>query len=175
MILLNSVLALMSSLKIPGRRLPILLFLLLLVSIISTLLLFVRLFSSSQTDRVSKDVVYTLQLEKTLSEKDVAQYMDSKISCRFHTCFEINTCSIGTSDLIGVYIYPNIEFITDNPKEKISSVLSIEYRELISAVKESQYYQPNASRACVFIPSIDTLSQDAVNIGLVSRMLHGLP
>ena len=107
----------------------------------------------------------------------MGQYVDSKISCRFHTCFEINNCSIGINDLIGVYVYPDIEFITEESGEnkRVSSVLSVEYRELISAVKESSYYQPNASKACVLIPSIDTLSQDVVDIELVSRMLHGLP
>jgi glucuronyl/N-acetylglucosaminyl transferase EXT2 len=159
------------------RRLPLLLFLLLIVSIISTVLLFIPLFSASQTDRVKTDVAWTLPLEKSLPAEDVGQYVDSKISCRFHTCFEINNCSIGINDLIGVYVYPDIEFITEESGEnkRVSSVLSVEYRELISAVKESSYYQPNASKACVLIPSIDTLSQDVVDIELVSRMLHGLP
>ena len=139
----------------------------------ATLLLLVSLFSTH--DEKSGDEKVTRRFLKTLSDEELENHARFKSSCRFHTCFEINNCSIGVGDKIGVYVYPNIEFVEDETSERFSSVFSIEYRELVAAVKSSRYYQPNVSRACVYVMPIDTLSQDLLNVELVSLMLHALP
>lgn len=155
-----------------GRVLP--LFLVLVLSVAGIIFLAVPLFWS-QGERVNKDFIYGRLLKSSLLEEDAKRHVAWKSSCRFHTCFEINNCSIGIGDQISVYVYPDIEFTVEETKERLSSIMSIEYRELITAVKNSPYYQPNASEACVFVPPIDTLSQDLDSVRSVSLMLHALP
>ena len=74
-----------------------------------------------------------------------------------------------------MYVYPEIEFTDEETNQRYSPSVSLEYKELLSAVKGSPYYEENASRACVFVTALDTLNQDKVNVGLVSAMLRSLP
>jgi len=49
------------------------------------------------------------------------------------------------------------------------------YSQLLIAVRWSPYYQHNVSKACVFVPLIDTLSQSKLDLGLTSTLLNSLP
>ena len=155
-------------------RFAILLLLILIASITLSTYLTLLLFSSHKPDK-NRDFVYRYTIQNTLSDAVIDEHLQSKSVCRFHTCFEINNCTVSSGDRIGVYVYPKIEFTLKETNEKISSFTSVEYQELIEAVKNSRYYQQNFSKACVFIPSFDTLSQDAMDIGKTSLILHALP
>ena len=100
---------------------------------------------------------------------------DSKFTCFFHTCFEINDCVYGVNDMIGVYVYPNFEFVHNQTQESYQPKFSDEYLQLLDAVKRSPYYQRDASKACVLIPSIDMLSQSNLDLMLTSALLNSLP
>ena len=174
MSLLHSILLSRASCRmIRGKTIPLVI--LLILAFVAVSYIAVLAFPSHVNTR-TKAKVFRYELRDALPDGVMEEHIDSKISCRFHTCFEINNCSITLGDQIGVYVYPEAEFVTaDDTDEKIASSVTIEYRELIAAVKSSRYYQENASLACVFIPSIDTLSQDLVNVDVVSLMLHTLP
>ena len=115
---------------------------------------------------------------------------DDKFSCRFHSCFDIGSCEYNSLGRIGVYVYPPIRFVregnhgnhrsTTTPATTASTVivtkLSVEYEQVLDAIRGSPYNQPNASRACVFVPSLDTLNQNSLeDVPLVSSMLQSLP
>ena len=174
MSLLYNILLLRPSFRMARGRFTLLLIILLLLL---TSILYLTLYSSSssQGETVHRNIVRTYPLRTLLPQEAVDEHLNSKIGCRFHTCFEINNCSMSISDQIGVYVYPEVEFVLDESDSKVSLPLSVEYRELIEAVRSSRYYQKNSSRACVFVPSIDTLSQDRFNTVMVSLMLHALP
>ena len=172
---LYSLLLSKSSWRTTRTRFFIFLILVLIASITFSTYLTLLLFSPHQQINRDRHTVYRFKIQREVHEDVFQKNGDSKSTCRFHTCFEINNCSITGGDRIGVYVYPDMEFSFEDTDEKISSFRSVEYRELIEAVKNSRYYQQNFSKACVFIPSFDTLSQDLVDVEIVSLMLHSLP
>jgi len=95
-------------------------------------------------------------------------------SCSIHNCFEIVLCSLSVRDRIGVYVYDEMTFI-DSHGNRLNVPYSLEYKQLLQAVKSSPYYQANFSKACLFIPPIDTLSQLRINTSDVSRILSSIP
>jgi len=82
---------------------------------------------------------------------------------------------IGIRDKIGVHVHPKFEFVSNRTERSYKPEHSDEYSQLLSAVRRSPYYQHNASKACVFIPPIDTLSQSKLDLGLTSTLLNSLP
>lgn len=108
-----------------------------------------------------------------LSVKDTASSLQDH-GCAFHTCFEVSLCSLSRRDKIGVYVYDEPVFV-DSSGNQLNRPYSIEYQQLIQAVKSSLYHQSNFSKACLFIPPIDTLSQPKMNTAHVSRSLASLP
>lgn len=99
-----------------------------------------------------------------------------KKKCQFHTCFEINDCQLQIEDRISVYIYPEHNYRFTDKEEIVHRIKpSREYLEILATIQSSEYYEPSPSKACVMIPSIDTLSQQRINCTLVSLMLQTLP
>ncbi len=116
-------------------------------------------------------IVLTLQPLNT-SALDVG----SKDHCRFHVCFNINRCTLSLrEDKLGVYISDSYDF--QDPTNSISLSLNVskEYTELLEAVRTSRYHVPHPSKACVFIPPIDTLAQQNLDVNAVSAILNTLP
>ena len=108
-----------------------------------------------------------------LSVKNVAPSIQNR-DCAFHTCFEVSWCSLSRRDKIGVYVYNEPVFMDTNGN-KLNFPYSVEYQQLIQAIKSSVYYQSNFSKACLFIPPIDTLNQVRLDTAKVSRSLASLP
>ncbi len=96
-----------------------------------------------------------------------------KTECHFHSCFNINSCSIRLDEHIGVYIYDHFEYVSS--QTSFVPEISDEYSEILSAIKKSRYYEPDIDKACVFVPSLDTLSQSKMDIQLVSIILNSQP
>ena len=96
-----------------------------------------------------------------------------KFQCNFHMCFEINDCVLGVDKRISVHVYPEYVFTNGNWSWELPQ--SREYRDILSAIRTSIFYQPDPSRACVFVPSLDTLNQRGMNISAMSAMLASLP
>lgn len=108
-----------------------------------------------------------------LSVKNVASSIQNH-DCAFHTCFEVSWCSLSRRDKIGVYVYDEPVFMDTNGNQ-LNLPYSVEYQQLIQTVKASEYYQSNFSKACLFIPPVDTLSQPRLDTAQVSRSLASLP
>lgn len=108
-----------------------------------------------------------------LSVKDTTSGIQNR-ECAFHTCFEVSLCSLSRRDKIGVYVYDEPLFMDSNG-DQLNLPHSVEYQQLMQAVKSSSYYQSNLSKACLFIPPIDTLSQPRINTMHVTRSLASLP
>ena len=99
----------------------------------------------------------------------------SKRKCFFHNCFELNTCAFGIEDKIGVYTYPMYEFVSNKTRESFSPQVSTQYAELVRAVQSSRYHQNDVTKACVFIPPIDTLNLANLDADVTSALLNSLP
>lgn len=76
-----------------------------------------------------------------------------------HTCFDVYRCGFNPKNKIKVYIYPLKKYV-DDAGVPVSSAISREYNELLTAISDSDYYTDDISRACLFVPSIDVLNQN---------------
>lgn len=95
--------------------------------------------------------------------------------CRMFSCFNIYRCKYNENSLISVYVYPYTEFIEKTGDKLTLNPISQQYYELMSAIRQSSYYTDDRDNACVVIPPIDTLNQNGLDLGTVSRALASLP
>ena len=103
-------------------------------------------------------------------------YPPHRTKCRFHLCFNISRCVFTTEDIIGVNIATWREFrAPQNPSSVLTPLVSWEYEELVEAIRRSRYYTSDPSKACVFVPFVDTLRQGAVDNNTMSMILNSLP
>ena len=74
-----------------------------------------------------------------------------------------------------VYIYPLQKFVDELGVPISSTGLSREYNDLLSAISDSDFYTDDATRACLFVPSIDVLNQNSLRIRETAQALAMLP
>lgn len=98
----------------------------------------------------------------------------SRADCRFHTCFDISRCVFSMEDVVGVYIGGWYELHGPETPNAVSRMVSLEYAELVEAVKGSHYHVSDPSHACIFLPPLDTLSQDRDKVA-ATTFLNSLP
>ena len=102
-------------------------------------------------------------------------YYGHRVKCRFHLCFNLSRCVFSMEDIIGVHIEPWSEFHGPQTPSVFTPSISQEYSELVEAVRNSRYYVHDPSKACVFIPNVDTLRRGLVDAKTMSVMLNSLP
>ena len=99
----------------------------------------------------------------------------SKRHCRFHVCFDINRCVLSLKeDVLGVYVSEPCDFYDPSNSISLSLNVSKEYVELLDTVRNSRYYVSDPKKACVFIPPIDTLAQENLDLKVTSTILNTL-
>ncbi|XP_033640929.1 exostosin-1-like [Asterias rubens] len=67
--------------------------------------------------------------------------------CRMDTCFDETNCRKDFK----VYVYP------------IHGKISESYSRILSSIRNSRFYTPNAGEACLLVPSIDMLDRDVLS------------
>lgn len=95
------------------------------------------------------------------------------LSCRMHTCFDVYRCGFNPKNKIKVYIYSLKKYVDDSGVP-VSNTISREYNELLTAISDSDYYTDDINRACLFVPSIDVLNQNALRIKETAQALAQL-
>ncbi|XP_077914264.1 exostosin-2 isoform X1 [Halichoerus grypus] len=95
------------------------------------------------------------------------------LSCRMHTCFDVYRCGFNPKNKIKVYIYSLKKYV-DDAGVPVSNTISREYNELLTAISDSDYYTDDITRACLFVPSIDVLNQNALRIKETAQALAQL-
>lgn len=111
--------------------------------------------------------------EVRLQEKDFvpSPYMSK---CTYWDCFNIYRCGRTGHDRITVYVYPLKKYVNENGMSATKSI-SKEFYTILNTIIESKYYTSNPLEACIFVPSIDTLNQNRLNLNLTSAALKSLP
>lgn len=94
--------------------------------------------------------------------------------CTHWDCFNIYHCGHTGHDRISVYVYPLEKYVDENGVPAVESV-SNEYYSLVKSIVESKYYTANPEEACVFVPFLDTLNEDRIDLNLTSTVLNQLP
>lgn len=95
------------------------------------------------------------------------------LPCTHFNCFNIYKCRIGRDKPL-VYVYPPENFIDLYGHSVKSGPMSKEFYQILVSIISSKLYTPNPTEACVFVPSIDTLNQNYLQLGAVSQALKSL-
>ncbi|KAI8123883.1 Exostosin-2 [Lucilia cuprina] len=95
---------------------------------------------------------------------------DRRQNCSIWTCVDPYRCG---HDRISIYVYPLVEYI-DASSGAEAAPLTQEFYQILSTIVKSPYYTSNPNQACLFVPSIDLINQNNVNIDLVNRALASL-
>ncbi|KAF7492105.1 Exostosin-2 [Sarcoptes scabiei] len=132
----------------------------------------------------------TLAKSIEISDLEKQQQQLMKTKCSHHSCFNPYLCgphdaSINQRNyLIKIFIYPRYEFDLDldsNSKNQSSNgrnfdvESSLEFDRLLTAIIKSPYFTNDSRKACLFIPNIDTLNRDRIDLDHWKRMLWSLP
>ncbi|RWS27310.1 exostosin-2-like protein, partial [Leptotrombidium deliense] len=119
---------------------------------------------------VLKDVSEAVEV---VVDSDAPLALPSDDSCTHYNCFNVYRCS-ADQEVMKVYIYPVKRYVDENGV-LISSPFTEEYWQLLETILDSEYYTDDPEKACLFIPSIDMLSQHYVRPKETSQILSSLP
>ncbi|XP_071941883.1 exostosin-2-like [Antedon mediterranea] len=108
---------------------------------------------------------------KILSTSQPAHKGD--ITCSHYECLDVYHCG-KDANMISVYIYPVKKYIDENGII-ITNTLSKEFHEVLTTIASSSFYTAEPERACLFIPSIDMLSQNTLRTHENGQVLAQLP
>lgn len=149
------------------------LFLIIVISIASIVVLF-----SLSGD--SKNHYHKVQLKdlRNLPEKRI----DDRVllsnprneKCTYWDCFNVYRCGQSGHDRITIYVYPLRKYV-DARGVPATEVMSQEFYTILETIINSKYYTADPSKACIFVPSIDLLSQNRFQPNITSRALNLLP
>ncbi|XP_063984975.1 exostosin-2 [Diachasmimorpha longicaudata] len=95
----------------------------------------------------------------------------TNVTCTHFTCFNIYRCGFRGNKLL-VYVYPPKTF--QDSSGRLAPQMSKEYYEYLSAIIASPFYTPNPKEACLFVPSLDTLNQNRLDLTTTSQSLKSL-
>ncbi|XP_018334859.1 exostosin-2, partial [Agrilus planipennis] len=95
-------------------------------------------------------------------------------SCSHWDCFNIYRCGRTGHDRIAVYIYPLKKYVDAN-NVPLTETISREFYMILESILKSKYYTANPYEACLFVPSLDMLNQERLQLNLTSSVLSSLP
>ena len=114
-----------------------------------------------QEDRYLHELVKKAEREEPvdqLRQRATAMAADGTVNndrCTMRACFDLSRCLNGFK----VFVYPS--------SGQRSSTL---YRRILRVVKNSHYYTYDPAKACLFLPSLDTLDRDQLSKDYVRGM-----
>jgi len=117
-----------------------------------------------------------LNLPKTIIENGYSKpskLIATDLNCKMYSCFDVYKCGSFGSSHVTVYLYPLTEFVDPN-SEPISPPISREFYELYATIASSKFHVDNPKEACLFIPPIDLLNQNGLNVQGISLALASL-
>lgn len=112
-------------------------------------------------------------IPETLLDEDAELAIGKNGNCSYWDCFNVYKCGQRDQERIAIYVYPLKTYA--NAKGDHAFTLSKEFYYILQAIVESPYYTPNPHEACIFVPSIDMLNQNRIDVNLVGKALASLP
>lgn len=112
--------------------------------------------TSADLRRGSRDLPRSV-VAVSLGDAARAAPADDDAHCSMGSCFDVSRCSEG----FRVYVYPDV------PGHKVSPL----YGSILSLVRNSHYSTTDPTKACLFLPSLDTLDRDVLS----PDYIKGLP
>nr|XP_002119284.3 exostosin-2-like [Ciona intestinalis] len=98
------------------------------------------------------------------------------LNCKMYNCFDIYRCGSDENhpNKMKVFLHPLSQY-TDESGASITPSLSKEFVEMYYAIAQSDYYTGDPDNACIFIPPVDMLNQNRLNVQKVGQLLTKLP
>ncbi|XP_077293542.1 exostosin glycosyltransferase sotv [Arctopsyche grandis] len=93
--------------------------------------------------------------------------------CTHWDCLNVYRCGGRGRDRLSVYVYPPQRY-TNEKGDEAAPPLSLQYYTLLKTIIQSEYYTPDPTEACLFVPGIDTLNQETINLKLTEQALQSL-
>jgi hypothetical protein len=109
-------------------------------------------------------------INRQTNEKLNSKHLNSikAATCHFHfdQCFNIYNCpNFDNNYKLKVYVY------LTHYEESIRH-FSEEFMQYVNAIVESDYYESDPTKACLFVPMIDLLNGNLINRKLVEKQLR---
>jgi len=101
---------------------------------------------------------------------------ESRDNCTYHSCFDVYRCGFTSFDgppQISVYVYPPTRYV-DAAGAAQELPMSQEFRAILQAIVDSGFYTPEASSACLLVPSVDLLNENNIRLHVTSQILASL-
>lgn len=143
--------------------------------------------SEADSERLSLDLV---DIPQIVLDKDAELARARNRNCSFWDCFNVYRCgqrggaAAGGSaaglwaeeqqERISIYVYPLKEYV-DADSRKQAFQLTKEFYTILKTIVNSPYYTANPNEACLFVPTLDTLNQNRIDVNLVGKALASLP
>uniref|UniRef100_A0A1I8NI87 Exostosin-2 n=1 Tax=Musca domestica TaxID=7370 RepID=A0A1I8NI87_MUSDO len=126
-----------------------------------------RLHGEDNFNRISLDLNDIGEIRLTES---IDRTRPRRSNCTIWTCMDPYRCG---HDRITVYVYPLQEYVDANSGVE-AAPLTQEFYQILETIVKSPYYTTNPNEACLFVPSIDLINQNNINLDLVNRALASL-
>lgn len=149
-------------------------FLVLVLSIFTTLVIAIlSLTLESQTHYEKISLTNFRSLPRVVIEDKVLLASPRQTKCNYWTCFNVYNCGQHGHDRISIYVYPLTQYV-DSRGLPATDTISREFYVILNTIITSKYYTADPTKACLFVPSIDLLSQNRFKPNITSQALHSL-
>lgn len=140
-----------------------------------TLILVSQLWSHSRVSESTADIqLLDISDHSVIINKNLP-LRETNHKCRFHSCFDVYRCGYNERNLLSVYIFPLSHYKNEKGGTMKVRDISEEFCDLLRAIKNSNYYTSDINKACIIVPSIDTLNQNGLNLHQTAKILGSLP
>lgn len=141
----------------------------------TTAFIFILSFTLETKNRFEKISLKNLRsLPEVVIDDKVLLASPRQTKCSYWNCFNVYNCGQNGNDRISVYVYPLRKYV-DTRGMSATDTISQEFYAVLKTIVESKYYTPDPTKACLFVPSIDTLSQIRFKPNITSQAFNTLP
>lgn len=110
----------------------------------------------------SKNDVHLIRPRKYLNKYNLSTDLQNDCTLHIDFCFDLFQCKDRNN--LKVYVYTDFSY----------GNYSKQFQDYIRTIVESEYYEPDPTLACIFIPDIDLLNEDNINLAAAESYLHSL-
>ena len=149
--------------------------LILLAAVLCSLSLFAVFWLGSESgDSSQKRFPKELNSNEVVEIPSNTNVSERDTRCTFHSCVEVYHCGYNDHPMITVYIYP-MKHYHDDSGNLLHPHQSVEFDEILQAIVDSPFYSSDPDTACIYVPSLDILNQNRINVKHTSKILASLP
>lgn len=107
----------------------------------------------------------------TADYSQITGHRSFESNCRMSNCFNWSRCD--PESILKVHIYPaspDDEIEAHGTKHLGAFKISLSYQKVLNVIESSVHYEPDASKACIFVPRFDTLDRDPLSPDFVKHL-----